>query len=123
MKLQWLIAERGPRVQELLSNPKAQELFTSDNMNTLFGALDRPVPESKAEILSDLIRLEQGQFINSMGKGPTGSEFESTKVIRELLEFWGPRAARKYWDIVMGDKDKFHPIKEDQVARFGHLLE
>ena len=86
----------------------------------MFGALDRVPKHVKAQILSEILRLERAQLENGAGAG--GSEVEATKVTRELLEFWGPTQARLYWDTVVGVPLEFSPISEDQVARFGYLL-
>jgi len=123
MNLQWIVAERGPRVEELLSNPQARDLFTADSFNTLFGALDKDPKEVKAEILSDILTLEQGQ-INSWGGNVDEPEVKATRaLIRELLVFWGPKLAREYWDIVVGKPEEFNPIDEEQAKRFIELLE
>jgi hypothetical protein len=86
----------------------------------MFGALDRDPKHVKAQILSDVLRLERAQLANGAGAG--GSELDTTQIIRELLEFWGPMQARVYWDTVIGVPFEFSPISEDQVARFVHLL-
>jgi hypothetical protein len=123
MNLQWIVAERGPRVEELFSNPQARDLFTADSFNTLFGALDKDPKDVKAEILSDILTLEQAQ-INSWGGDVDKPEVKATRaLIRELLVFWGPKLAREYWDVVVGNPEEFNPIDEEQVKRFNDLLE
>jgi hypothetical protein len=118
--VQWALAERGPKVEELLSNPLARDAFSPQNVASMFGALDRDPKHVKAQILSDVLKLERAQIANGAGAG--GSELESTKVTRELLEFWGPTQARLYWDTIVGTPLEFSPISEDQLARFGYLL-
>ena len=86
----------------------------------MFGALDRDPTHVKAQILSDVLRLERAQIANGAGAG--GSEVEATRVIRELLEFWGPARARLYWDTIVRTPLDFSPVSEDQVVRFGYLL-
>jgi len=123
MNLQWIVAERGPRVQELLSNPQAGELFTSDNFNALFGVLDKDPQEVKAEILSDILRLKVAQ-IGSWGGDVDKPEVKATTdLIRELLVFWGPGPAREYWDFVVSKPVEFCPIDGEQAERFSDLLE
>jgi hypothetical protein len=123
MNLQWIIAERGPRVEELLSNPQARDLFTADNFNTLFGALDKDPKDVKAGILSDILRLEVAQ-IGSWGGDVDKPEVKETRaLIRELLVYWGPKLSRQYWDVVLGKPKEFYPIEEEQAKRFSDLLE
>jgi hypothetical protein len=119
--VQWALAEQGPRVQELFSNPLARDAFSPRNMATMFGALDKDPTHIKAKILSDALRLERAQLEVRVGQAG-GLEMESTKVVKELLELWGPRAAREYWDTVVGHPEEFLPVSEDQIARFGPLL-
>jgi hypothetical protein len=77
----------------------------------------------KAEILSDILTLEQAQ-INSWGGDVNKPEVEATRaLIRELLVFWGPKLAREYWDVVVGNPEEFNPIDEEQEKRFSDLLE
>jgi len=123
MNLQWIVAERGPRVEELLANPQARDLFTPENIDSLFGALDKDPKIVKAEILSDILTLEQAQ-INSWGGDVDKPEVKATRdLIRELLVFWGPKLARDYWDIVVGKPEEFNPIDEEQAKRYVELLE
>jgi hypothetical protein len=86
----------------------------------MLGALDRDPKHVKAQILSDILRLERAQLANGAGAG--GSEVEATKVTRELLEFWGPMQGRLYWDTMVGLHREFSPVSDDQVARFRDLL-
>jgi hypothetical protein len=123
MNLQWIVAERGPRVEELLSNPQARDLFTPEKINSLFGALDKDPKIVKAEILSDTLRLEVAQ-IGSWGGDVDKPEVKATRdLIRELLVSWGPRLAREYWDIILSKPVEFYPIDAEQVERFSDLLE
>jgi hypothetical protein len=123
MNLQWIVAERGPRVEELLSNPQARDLFTPEIINSLLGALDKDPKVVKAEILSDILRLEVAQ-IGSWGGDVDKPEVKATRdLLRELLAFWGPKLAKEYWDIVVGKPEEFYPIDEEQVKRFIELLE
>jgi hypothetical protein len=117
--VQWALAERGPRVEELLSNPLARDAFSPQNVALMFGALDRDPKHVKAQILSDVLKLERA-IANGAGVG--GLEIESTKVTRQLLEFWGPTQARLYWDTIVGTPLEFSPVSEDQEARFVYLL-
>ena len=118
--VQWALAVRGPKVEELLSDPLARETFSPENVAMMFGACDRDPKHVKAQILSDVLRLEWAQLANRAEVG--GSEVEATKFTKELLEFWGPTQARLYWDTMVGAPYEFWPISEDQVARFGYLL-
>lgn len=107
-------------MEELLSNPLARDAFSPQNVASMFGALDRDPKHVKAQILSDVLRLERAQLANGAGAGE--SELDTTTIIRDLLKFWGPTQARLYWDTVVGVPLEFSPVSEDQVARFGHLL-
>lgn len=121
--IQWALAERGPKVEELLSKPLARETFTPEAMTSMFSALDRPPDHIKAQILSDILRLERAQLgVRAGGGVAEGSEVEATKVTRELLEFWGPVQAKVYWDVMVGFPGEFRSVSEDQVARFASLL-
>ena len=120
MDLQWALAERGPKIEENISNPLAREAFSPAAMNTMFGALD-PVPRYiKPQILADILRLETAQI--EIGDTERGSEVEATKASRALLKAWGPIKAREHWDMVVAHPEQFFPISQDQLARFGHLL-
>lgn len=89
----------------------------------MFGALDRPLSHVKAQILSDVLRLERAQLeVRAGGSGAEGSEVDATKAVRELLEFWGPVQARVYWDATIGAPRGSWLVNEDQVARFASLL-
>jgi hypothetical protein len=88
--VQWALAERGPKVEELLSNPLARDAFSPQNVASMFGALDRDPKHVKAQILSDILRLERAQLANGAGAGE--SELDTTKVIREVFGILGSDA-------------------------------
>ena len=123
MNLQQIVAARGPRVQELLSNPLARDLFTPDKFLTLFGALDKDPKHVKAEILSDILRLEQAQNRSCPRDVDNPQVKATTTLIMELLVSWGPKLAKEYWDTVTDNPVEFGPIDEEQVRRFSDLLE
>jgi hypothetical protein len=119
--LQWALAERGPKVEELLSSsPRARDDFSPANVNTMFGALDPEPQFAQRRILADILRLETAQI--EIGDSEGGSEVEATKAARALLEFWGPVKARENWDAVVAHRETFVDVSEDQLTKFRHLL-